>query len=100
MKRIKVGDLVVRNRKISTDDMIVRNWEKLDYYKRAQAVGVMFSQPKHDTTYLVVSDVCPEMIDIGTKIGTKSLVGYRFIKCMGSDSNLLIFADFMAESIN
>ena len=32
---------------------------------------------------LVVSDVCPELIDIGTKIGTKSLVGHRFIKCMG-----------------
>ena len=49
---------------------------------------------------LVVSDVCLELIDIGQKIGTKSLVGHRFIKCMGSDSNLLIFADFMAESIN
>ena len=49
---------------------------------------------------LVISDVCPEMIDIGEKIGTKSLVGHRFIKCMGSDSTLLIFADFMAKSIN
>ena len=49
---------------------------------------------------LVISDFCPELIDIGEKIGTKSLIGHRFIKCLGSDSNLLIFADFMAESIN
>jgi len=49
---------------------------------------------------LVISDVCPEMIDIGEKIGTKSLIGHRFIKCMGSDSTLLIFAELMVVLIN
>ena len=49
---------------------------------------------------LVISDVCPEMIDIGEKIGTKSLIGHRFIKCMGSDSTLLIFAELIVALIN
>jgi hypothetical protein len=90
MKAIKAGDLVITEARES--DIRYRNWQKLSIYTQAKQGGVSLSHPNLNEMYLVIDDLCVDMIDFihRSRYG-QALLGQRFVRCLSSSGESLVF---------
>ena len=87
---IKIGDLVIADAK--ENDIRYRTWQKLSIYANAKNGGVSLSHPAPSETYLVIDDVCADMIDFIDKSHYRhALIGQKFVRCLAPSGKSFIF---------
>jgi hypothetical protein len=87
---IKIGDLVIADAK--ENDIRYRTWQKLSIYANAKNCGVSLSHPAPSETYLVIDDICTDMIDFIDKSHYRhALIGQKFVRCLAPSGKSFIF---------
>jgi hypothetical protein len=87
---MKSGDLVISDTK--ENDIRYRTWQKLSIYANAKNNGVHLCHPELNETYLVIDDVCVDMIDFIHKSHYRqALVGQKFVRCLAPSGKSFIF---------
>ena len=87
---IKIGDLVIADTK--ENDIRYRTWQKLSIYANAKNNGGHLTHPEPNETYLVIDDVCVDMIDfIGKSHYRQALIGQKFVRCLAPSGKSFIF---------
>ena len=87
---IKIGDLVIADTK--ENDIRYRTWQKLSIYANAKNKGVHLTHPEPNETYLVIDDVCLDMIDFIDKSHYRhALIGQKFVRCLALSGKSFIF---------
>jgi len=83
MLAIKTGNLVIAD--FQHNDIRYRTWQKLAIYAHAKHGGVSLSHPVPNETYLVIDDVCVDMINFIHKSHYRqALVGQKFVRCLSN----------------
>ena len=87
---IKIGDLVITDAK--ENDIRYRTWQKLSIYANAKNGGVSLSHPAPSETYLVIDDICVDMLNFIDKSHYRqALVGQKFVRCLSSAGASYVF---------
>jgi hypothetical protein len=87
---MKSGDLVIAYTK--ENDTRYRTWQKLSIYANAKNSGVRLYHPELNETYLVIDDICADMIDFIDKSHYRhALIGQKFVRCLAPSGKSFIF---------
>jgi len=87
---MKSGDLVIADTK--ENDIRYRTWQKLSIYANAKNNGVHLYHPEPNETYLVIDDICTDMIDFIYKSHYRhALIGQKFVRCLAPSGKSFIF---------
>jgi hypothetical protein len=87
---IKIGDLVIADTK--ENDIRYRTWQKLSIYSSAKNKGVHLYHPELNEAYLVIDDICADMIDFIDKSHYRhALIGQKFVRCLAPSGKSFIF---------
>jgi len=90
MLAIKTGNLVIAD--FQHNDIRYRTWQKLAIYAHAKHGGVSLSHPVPNETYLVIDDVCVDMINFIHKSHYRqALIGQKFVRCLSNTGTSHVF---------
>ena len=101
-ERIRIGDIV---RSVPVDEWSMHRMQRWSrkggIADKAASHGINIKWLGHrpDTTWLVLDDICPEVINFTHSAASSELLGIKFLKCRAPDGEIVFCPEAMMQRI-
>lgn len=97
---IRTGDLV-KARRFGNDEINrLRRWGRIGLFGRVGDSGIPLSWPSDkEKIWLVIDDVCPDMISFTQIHAISEFLGRRFYRCVSASGDVRVLPDFTIEKM-